>query len=402
MDKQIGFYAALLAACMTSTAARAQSGCVTAGDWYSYCAPTNLDQHGGYGAGGCYPTGCGDADYAGHACGAPCAAPAPAPSCAWVVSAGVLYLDRLDGAHYTYSYDSLSENEQHLDQREAEFGLAPGFEVRLTQLDPCQQTGIELVYWQLFPSEETATTLGSSIPGNLNAILNYSQLNYNGVTADNYTDNAWAHQLRREYDAYSVEANYMHVMQGCCGCGPSVSWITGIRVFRLEELSQFASDPTDAMFDGEVDELYYDIDTSNTLIGGQLGAYFCQPVTCRASLIAGAKVGAYANIAEADSHIGGAAGTATINNGPFNGAAWQVSSENVDFAMTAELLLGGAYQFTPRWRLSADYRVIGVTGVALPTGQIYHDLRGINDVALLDTSGNLILHGGFLGLECVF
>jgi hypothetical protein len=46
--------------------------------------------------------------------------------------------------------------------------------------------------------------------------------------------------------------------------------------------------------------------------------------------------------------------------------------------------------------------VLGVSGVALPTNQIYHDLRGTNDVQLLNTNGSLLLHGVFVGAERVF
>jgi hypothetical protein len=35
----------------------------------------------------------------------------------------------------------------------------------------------------------------------------------------------------------------------------------------------------------------------------------------------------------------------------------------------------------------------------MPADQIYPDLRGINDVANIDSSRGMILHGGYAGLE---
>jgi hypothetical protein len=67
--------------------------------------------------------------------------------------------------------------------------------------------------------------------------------------------------------------------------------------------------------------------------------------------------------------------------------------------MMAELQAGLAYRVCRCWRLRADYRVIGVSGVALPTNQIYQDLRGLQDVQFLGTNGDLILHGASLGVE---
>ena len=81
------------------------------------------------------------------------------------------------------------------------------------------------------------------------------------------------------------------------------------------------------------------------------------------------------------------------------GVAWVVSNDKTDVAMMAEAALGFSYQPNACWRVTADYRVIGVSGVALPTDQIYHDLRGINDVRLLQANGHVILHGAYLGME---
>lgn len=358
-------------------------------------APAAGGYYYGADAGGC------DAGYAPYASCTPAYAPAP-PSAVWSFSAGALYLQRDHGNNYTFSYDDPNEQLQYLNQRHADFDGAMGFETRLSRYDACSKHGLELVYWQLFPSEEEAMVLGSQLAGNLSAILNYDQLDYNGATADNYTNNAFAHRLQREMNVYNVEANHGVVLTDACGTGATVASLVGFRLFRFDERLQFASDPNDSMFTYETDELYYDIDTDNLLVGCQLGGSVSRPMSSCFCLTAVAKAGVFGNFSESSSRISGAAGTATINNGPFNGVSWMVSNEKVDVAMMAEMALGFAYQPTCRWRVTADYRVIGVSGVALPTNQIYHDLRGINDVALLQTNGHLILHGAYLGMERCF
>jgi hypothetical protein len=55
-----------------------------------------------------------------------------------------------------------------------------------------------------------------------------------------------------------------------------------------------------------------------------------------------------------------------------------------------------------RWSAIAGYRAVGASGVALPTNQIYPDLRGINDVENIDSNGHVILHGGYAGIEIGF
>ncbi|WP_231956379.1 BBP7 family outer membrane beta-barrel protein [Posidoniimonas polymericola] len=375
----------------------------------STCGPTGADAGAAYG----YGAGCaGDSAYSGGscygsdaaACGVAypsCAAPAP-PSAVWSFSLGALYLQRDHGNNYAFSYDDPNEDLQYLNQRDADFSGGMGFETRLARYDACTKHGLELVYWQLLPTDEEAMVLGSSLAGNLSAILNYDQLDYSGATADNFTNNAFAHRLRREMDVYNVEANHGIVLTDACGSGATVASLVGFRLFRFDERLQFASDPNDSMFTYETDELYYDIDTQNLLVGCQLGGSVNRPMTGCFSLTAVAKAGVFGNFCESSSRISGAAGTATINNGPNNGASWMVSNDKVDVAMMAEMALGFAYQPTRRWRLTADYRVIGVSGVALPTNQIYHDLRGINDVALLQTNGHVILHGAYLGMERCF
>ena len=66
--------------------------------------------------------------------------------------------------------------------------------------------------------------------------------------------------------------------------------------------------------------------------------------------------------------------------------------------MLGEMDLGFDYRLTSRWNAFAGYRILGASNVALPTNQIYSDLRGIQDVESIDSNGSLIMHGGYAGL----
>jgi hypothetical protein len=361
-----------------------------------------------------YSQGHGHADHPGHAgaagcssayaseCEPYCSSTNCGPVVSWSASVGGLFLDRDDENAYPFSFNEANEDRQHLFSRDAGFDLAPGFEARLIRYDCCSQSAVEFVYWQLFPSDEQAYAYGSDLGGNLSAILNYNQLDYNGATADNYTNLAFAHRLVREMDVYNIEVNRVTLLNSGCDCGYSFTSQFGLRFFKFDESLQFASDPNDGAFTGETDELYYDIDLENNLAGFQLGGFGEYRLTPRLGLVCGAKAGLFGNFIDGYSRIGGTAGTAVINNGPNGGARWLVDNDKEDIAMLAEVILGAQYQIGCHWRISADYRVIGVSGVALPTNQIYHDLRGLGDVERLSSNGSLILHGAFLRAERCF
>lgn len=330
-----------------------------------------------------------------------CPPPCAPPERLWRFSVGGLFLAREQGDNYFFSYDESNEDVQYTNFRDADFGASPGFETRFACFDCCSCVAYEVVYSQLFADVQTSTTLGSQVPGPLSAILNFDQLDYNGVTADNFTNGAFAHQVRRDMDFYNVEFNRASVRGGQFGNRVTVSSLAGVRFVKFDESLLFASDPNDASFSFEADELYYQTDVENNLVGFQLGGYCETFAGRRLSLFAGGKAGVFGNIASADSEIGGAAGAATVNNGPNAGAVWDIASSQTSLATLAEFSVGGAYRIG-QWTLGGEYRVIGLSGLALPEDQIYSDLRGVNDVQTLENDGSVLFHGATARLERLF
>ncbi|MBX3432589.1 MAG: BBP7 family outer membrane beta-barrel protein [Pirellulales bacterium] len=327
----------------------------------------------------------------------------------WNVSAGALFLTREAQDSYAFSYDSANEDVQLVDAADADMDFSPGVEATVGWYDLCRQTGWQLNYWQLFPEAQSTQYLGSALgAGSLDGIRNYDQLNYSGggagdgpLASDNVND-AEIHRLARDWEIYNVEANRVWFFQQPC-CGPwQFTSLVGFRFFKFRESLLFVSDPNDTMITGDPDEYRIDVRTDNQLYGFQLGGIAERCCTPRLSLRLISKAGLFGNHATLDYFEGGSAGAAVINNGPNAGQMMRVNASDDDLAFLGELGVGFAYRVGCRWRVGADYRVIGVTGLALPTDQIYFDTRGINDVRAIDNDGSLLLHGAFVHAEYCF
>jgi hypothetical protein len=83
-----------------------------------------------------------------------------------------------------------------------------------------------------------------------------------------------------------------------------------------------------------------------------------------------------------------------------SGADATVRSNKDDVAFMGEMMLGGSYDFTCNWRGILAYRAIAISGVALSTDQIPEDFSNEEHVALIDSTGSLIIHGVQAGVEC--
>ncbi|MCA9120870.1 MAG: BBP7 family outer membrane beta-barrel protein [Planctomycetaceae bacterium] len=326
----------------------------------------------------------------------------------WFGSFGAIVMTRDRGDHYTFSYGTGNEADQRTDTRNASMNWSVGYEIRFGRYFNCQRNAIEAVYWNLNPTSASTQTVSANVLGNLNAILNWDSLTYGGNTADIYVNVApgddGIHHLTRAYSFQNLELNLWQFCGSCsadkCGCSRlRHNWFMGVRYFRFDEGLLFASDANDTQITHENDEIFYNIDIENHLFGFQVGneAQYC--VSNRLSADFGIKLGIFSNQINHISEIGGNLGIATINNGPFLGEEYYVSSSKNDVAFLGEMNLGVRYCFNCNWTGTVGYRALAITGVALASDQIYPDLRGINDVANIDSSRGLILHGGYAGLE---
>jgi hypothetical protein len=145
------------------------------------------------------------------------------------------------------------------------------------------------------------------------------------------------------------------------------------------------------------------VDVDNNLFGGQIGGEGRWFATDKLSIVLSSKVGLFGNSIQHRSRIQDEQGRiALVNDGPLDGAAWDVNSHKGDVAVLAELNLGLSYCLTRNISLIAGYRVMGVSGVALSAEQIPNDLRRVNDAYTINSDNGLLLHGGHAGIEFLY
>jgi len=227
-------------------------------------------------------------------------------------------------------------------------------------------------------------------------------------------------RARQRFQAQNIELNFFRF--GCGGCDPccpsrlSFNGLLGIRYLNLDESFQWATmfttvDGTGNPNAGEPtaytsfptdddNNLFYDINTENNLIGFQFGGNVNYAVGCKWTLFCDSNLGIYNNHVQADHRVwSGGGGTVRFVNG---GGDAVVSNSKDDVAFLGECRLGAAYQLTCNARLTAAYRVIGVSGVALAVEQIASDYSNAAHVGYIDNNDSIILHGVQLGAEFKF
>lgn len=355
--------------------------------------------------GGCKSSkGCGVWGGCGKGCGSSCGLGNlyGGKGC-WYAGANVLYWDRdNEDTVWTSVYDNaidvgiLSSNHASMD-------WSVGGELTVGRYIHCGCAAVEVTYWGLNPDGEEAWAFTGA--NNLLTAFDFSTLNYDdggGLgSADNWFDGASNHRVRRDWDFQNLELNFIH--HTCCGthcCRQyNISTIAGVRYLNFGENFHFSADATDDVYDGAADEVHYAIDVDNHLLGLQIGGRGEYCYTPCFVLHSAAKVGVYANHIEHSSYVGGAGGAAVVGAGPNAGREFDIASSKTDFAMLAELDLGASYQLSCRWRATAGYRVIALSGVALPGDQVPTNFADIDGVRNIGSESSLILHGGYAGLE---
>jgi hypothetical protein len=265
-----------------------------------------------------------------------------------------LGMTRDDENSYFFSYNDADEADQRTNGRDANFEWAGGFDVRFGRYFNCHCNGLEAVYWAVYPGRGYTMTTTADVSGNLNGILNWDSLTYNGLTADNFVNNAQAHAVFRENEFHNVEMNLLHFcgygLHGPYGGSPlQYRSLAGLRFFKFRDDLIFGADTVNNSFTGAADEIYYSISTDNNLIGVQLGGEAEYRVTRCLAMDFGIKCGLFGNHIRHSSVIGGAAGDAFINNGPNAGRSFVVQNHKNDTAFLGELNAGLEYRPAPRW-----------------------------------------------------
>jgi len=208
-------------------------------------------------------------------------------------------------------------------------------------------------------------------------------------------------ESRRTYDYRNFELNLLKMPFVCGGPGSRarLALLAGARYFRGDESFGLATDLLNETFgDNPNNELIYQNDVENHLVGFQLGALLDYQLISRVSGMLSWKVGVYNNHMRMEQAVAGGNGNAIVNAGPFTGQAFAVNSSKDDVAYLAELGAGLSYS-AHRWRVSLGYRAIAVSGFAQAISQIPYDFTDLASAAAIQDHDTLILHGAYSGLE---
>lgn len=177
--------------------------------------------------------------------------------------------------------------------------------------------------------------------------------------------------------------------------------IGGVRFFKFDE-NFFFRTSTAGDYMPHVNDLYYDIDLDNNLVGFQLGGQVEYCFHPRWKFVGGTKFGIFGNSISQRSQIYGLSGYAYANSGAYNSQNYDISSNKTDVAFLGQLDLGLDYCINPCWNLGFGYRVVSVNGVALAPEQVPYNFADYAEAQNINSNGGLILHGAYLRLQYNF
>jgi hypothetical protein len=338
---------------------------------------------------------------------APCEACAD-HCCGKYVYANALVMTHLKNGGFVTSVDSAS-GDPALFFCSPEYGNIwhGGFEIGGGWCFGCDcNQALEFVYWGLYPG------FGDNIAtGTLDSLIDFSNVDYNGGSADLFFDGAAAHRIQFDQTFHSFEANLVGNCGGPMGCGRcgccspchgsrwGHSWLAGFRYIQFTEDWLFTTDNAETVFDNDASELNYEVDLDNNLYGFQLGVGLDYCVTEKFQAYALAKFGVYFNDIQHRQAIYGPLGNGTLNTGDFAGQDYVIDDSDVDLAFAGQMDLGGRYAISDNWSVDFGWRLLALSGVAITEDNVaqgnFQNVLGISDT---QTTGSLLLHGGYAGL----
>ena len=207
---------------------------------------------------------------------------------------------------------------------------------------------------------------------------------------------------------------------GCntgCGCEED-SWTSnfsmygscGVRYFRTDD--DFSYDTEFAEWGGAAydqpayngfsydnsNELCYDIQIENNLIGPQVGWTTNYGVGCRWNFFCNTTFGVFENHMSQYQRMWTGGGGEIRFTG--TGDSFTIRSQKDSVAFLGELRLGGSYDVSCHWRAVAAYRAVALTGIATSVGQLPDQFSSQAEIAQINADNSMIVHGIQLGAEC--
>ncbi len=180
-----------------------------------------------------------------------------------------------------------------------------------------------------------------------------------------------------------------------CGSRLNLNWLAGFRYFSFDDNLQYAADLNGDGVTRAVDDFYYDVNTTNDLVGFQIGGRgdFC--LGRRINVYGLGKVGVYNNRATLFSRMG--TDTAVAYDTGMPTARYNIMETDNRVAFLSELGTGIGYRISPKWTANFGYSVIAASGVATSVGNVRSRGDFVRDQRHINNQDTLILHGFNLG-----
>jgi hypothetical protein len=357
----------------------------------------------GCASGNCWDDGgvaCGDDNWLGPWCGA--------GGCnnGWFGSVGGLVMTRDNPNSFWTSYESGVNANQIMNTNDAEAdwtgGMFVSFGKWFNSCDPSNtcgpRFGMEAVYFGTGTMNGYSEVFAAD-PANGEWVSSTIDMNDvggpiefpDGNEVDDYFDNSANQWLSRRDYFHNVELNFLsQYWQPNARC--NVTWLAGVRWFRFDEGLLYGATAGASAVTSVSDQAFMNFETTNDLVGFQLGARCEWYATQRFSLYVTPKFGLYGNYIQTRNRVYNGDGSSLYD--------FQQDTTGVSFL--GEIDCGCAWAFARNWRATIGYKAVAATGMALADNQIPHYLAAADELQEIRRNGSLVVHGGYAGLEFCF
>jgi hypothetical protein len=261
---------------------------------------------------------------------------------------------------------------------------------------------VEATYWttEPFSGYQAISNPGGYVSTSLGLqsmlfVLPIQQMMLAFVPAESWFMDAQEQRVWRRDEFHNLEINVIGGQWARASGSPwEVGWSAGLRYFRFQEDLRFGSLRAGSNWgdNGGADEAYLSDNITNNLFGVQCGfdvAYDLYGVR----MFLAPKIGVYNNYL--DSTFQARTGNGVDASGPYG--SFPVHSTRNGLAWLAQIDTGAEWQFARNWSVRAGYRVVAVAGMGLADDQFPQYIVDTPEIADIQHSGSLVLHGAFAG-----
>ena len=329
------------------------------------------------------PNECGSDNCFGEGCFSP-----------WYASASALVMGRSQGRRFWTSYEDGNLTNQLTN---TQFGMQWrwGGEVRIGRrfCCGCVPYALEGVYWT---TEALTGHVYTTVPGGyVSTPLDVSYLTFGGQAAAGWFDGAEEHRLWRHDEFHNVELNLVREqLAWSCDSAWDIGWMLGVRYFRFDESLTFGSLHQGTTWGQSGAEAYFSDRTENNLVGVQFGFDAAYNVWNNVRLFITPKVGLYNNFM--NQNFRAYLNDGTNGLGPYG--SYPVHSTKNAVSFLTQVDVGADWQFSRNWSARLGYRVVAVTGMGLADDQFPQYMVDTPEIANIQHSSSLVVHGAFFGL----